>query len=207
MSKEERIKVDLEAWKLRREKFYKRMLRDLETGYFDIEIYPVVNVVFKLRNAFPTSSCAGRVVILAARVPWRKREVKILHKSHSVVGLENTISKLIEGSEEDLWLTVQPPILHVSCNNLETASKLLDSARKAGFKHSGILSISSRGYHLEIRGSENLVFPLKIRGKRVVRKDSIKIVVKEVERILKEAKSRIKRLRKSVEQLLTSLEL
>lgn len=200
MSSDELV-VNLEIWNARREKFYTRMIRDLKTGYFDVEMYPLIKTLFKLEDAFPTSSCAGRLVILAAEMPWKKKDVTIIYKTHSVRGLKHAVLGALRSEYEDLWLTVQPPILHISCRNLSIASKLLEAARRSGFKHSGIISVSKRGIHLEIRGSEGFTFPIRINGEDIVKKSSLGMVVREAYKILREARVKIERLEGEVEKI------
>lgn len=54
-----------------------------------------------------------------------------------------------------IWLRQEPLILHVACRNIESARKLLDTARGV-FKHSGIIGITDKKITVEIIGNERL---------------------------------------------------
>ena len=194
--------VDAKLWGERREAFYRRMLRDLETGYFDVELYPLISTLFRIETLFPTSSCAGRIVILEAKVPWRKDEVRILYKKHTPITKEEFLN-VISKSGDNVWFIVQPPILHISCLNIETAAKLLNIARESGFKHSGIISVSKRGYHVELRGNEVFTVPIKINGILLLNMDNAEHLVEEANRVLLDSKVRIERLHNNIKRSFT----
>ena len=194
--------VERDAWEYRRRRFYERMLRDLETGYFDREVEPLVSMIFKFKDAFPTSSCSGRVVLLAARVPWRKKDVNILAKIHDPDSIFKLRNLILSSREDNLWIIMQPPIFHVSCYSIEAASKILNAARNAGFKHSGIIAATSRGYHVEVRGNESFTVPARISGRLVLREDMVDLVLNSAREMLIESKRRIERLMGELERLL-----
>jgi len=195
------MKVNRRLWEDRRRRFYERMLRDISTGYFDMEILPLVDMVFKLENAFPTSSCSGRIVILSGRIPWRRKDVKILYKAHEPLDPKTVMNIISNAPDENLWFMVQPPILHISCFNDNIASEILKIARSSGFKHSGIIAVTERGYHVEIRGNEVFTVPLRIGGIDIYEQDKLALLVKEASRVLLESKRRIERLEAGLKNL------
>ncbi|MEK6948590.1 MAG: hypothetical protein AABX34_00075, partial [Nanoarchaeota archaeon] len=49
----------------------------------------------------------------------------------------NDLKKIIKKRKlpkNDVWFRVEPVILHVACNNIENAGKLLNIARDIGFR-------------------------------------------------------------------------
>lgn len=180
------------------------MERDIVSGYFDREMIPLVKTLFKLRNAYPTSSCSGRLLILASRVPWRKRNVKILYKVHEI---EDSVKRAIlerlsNLEDENVWLFVQPPIVHVSCYDYETAEKLVKIGRNAGFKESKIFMKSELGLHVELKGRELLVVPVKLEKTLLLEGGRLEIVVDEAARILEDFKTKISKFKSEVEAAL-----
>jgi tRNA wybutosine-synthesizing protein 3 len=189
-----------ERWEKRKMSFYKRMEEDIVSGYFDKEMIPVIKTLFRLKDAYPTSSCSGRILVLASRVPWRKRNVKIIFKFHEIDDQikHEVLEKIFVLEDENLWLFVQPPIIHVSCYNIETAIKLVKIARNTGFKESKIFMESPRGPHLELKGRELLVVPIKLENTFLFEKEKLKLVFNEASRILEDFRAKIYELQNEV---------
>lgn len=144
--------VNYEVWRKRKAHFWRRLWEDLELGYLDKELLPVL-ILFNLDADIHTlSSCSGRVIVLDAPAPWvRGREPNVVFKKHTYVTAAELISVVKKGASKRLWVNVTGPILHISTAKLTKAMKILASARKAGFKHSGVMQVSgSKGYILEL---------------------------------------------------------
>lgn len=194
-----------EQWEKRKKSFYKRMEHDIISGYFDKEMISVIGTLFKLKDAYPTSSCSGRIIILASRVPWKKRNVKIIYKSHEID--DNIKREILEKisiiEEENIWLFVQPPIVHISCYNLDIATKLIKIGRNTGFKESKIFMSTPLGIHIELKGKELLIVPIKLEKIFLFERDKLELVIKEALRILDDFKQKILEFKNEVQ---TSLE-
>ncbi|MGB9728123.1 MAG: tRNA-wybutosine modification methyltransferase TYW3 [Nitrososphaeria archaeon] len=193
-----------EKWEKRKISFYKRMEKDIVSGYFDKKMIPVIKTLFKLKDAYPTSSCSGRILILASRVPWRKRNVKIMFKFHEINDQikQDILEKVLALEDENLWLFVQPPIVHVSCYNIDTAIKLVKVARNTGFKESKIFMESPMGSHLELKGKELLIVPIRLEKTFLFEKEKLKLVFDEASRILEDFKEKISKLQNEIEKAL-----
>jgi len=185
------MRINFRAWSERRKAFMKRLKRDKETGYFDKELESIVDLLNSFDDMFTTSSCAGRLVIFSSEKPWDKKTVKIHLKSHEPISVSNVRKIIDEVIDENLWFVMQPPIIHVSCSNVERAQELLKIARNVGFKHSGIISFSHNGIHVELQGNEHLEFPLKVHGKTIVRKRYLGKLVKWANNLLLRSKKKI----------------
>jgi len=183
--------VDFRAWSERRKAFMKRLKRDKEIGYFDKELESIINLLNSFNDMFTTSSCAGRLMIFSSEKPWDKKTIKIYLKSHEPISVSSVMKILNEVLDGNLWFVLQPPIIHVSCLTVERAQELLKIARNVGFKHSGIISFSRNGIHVELQGNEHLEFPLRIRGKTIIRKRYLSKLVKWANNMLLRSKKKI----------------
>ncbi|MCM8807521.1 MAG: hypothetical protein NC926_06210, partial [Candidatus Omnitrophica bacterium] len=64
----------MEAWEDLKRKFYERMIRDRYIGYLDPGIEEILIKIFRLREAFPTSSCSGRITAIDSIYPWIRKD-------------------------------------------------------------------------------------------------------------------------------------
>ena len=183
--------VDEKTWRNRKNAFMRRLESDKKTGYFDKELEGLVELLNSFNDMFTTSSCAGRIMIFSSKRPWDKKSIKIYLKSHNFLKIDDVKKAIEKSSDKNLWFIMQPPIIHVSCLNVERAQELLKIARNVGFKHSGIISFSRKGIHVELQGNEHLEFPLKVNGKIVIRKRSLNKLVRWANALLLESKKKI----------------
>ncbi|MEM2074171.1 MAG: hypothetical protein QXG36_07210 [Nitrososphaeria archaeon] len=188
-------------WENRKTSFYKRMERDIASGYFDKEMEYSIRVLFKVKDAYPTSSCSGRLLIISSRVPWKKRNVKIVYKTHDINEnlRQDVLEKIFDSEDKNLWLYVQPPIIHISCYSLETATELIKLGRNSGFKESKIFMKTETGWHLELKGKELLIVPIKLENILLFEKEKLELVIKEALRILNDFKEKIIKLGDTIE--------
>lgn len=145
------MSVDLVAWRRRKELAWRRVWEDLEIGYLDRDLLPVIVVVNSDNELFTTSSCSGRIVVMDADYPWTREETGIIFKSHVPVRPEDLAFLYRLKPHKKIWVVVTGPILHVSSSTRRKAVKVLEVARRAGFKHSGIMHVGkTRGVFLEL---------------------------------------------------------
>ncbi len=189
-----------EAWEREREEAKKRMMEDLEIGYLDEDIIDVLELFFKTDYVFTKSSCSGRITIVDAPYPWSRENSTIVFKSHSGISLKDLEDVLKRNVIHVLWLNVQGPIIHAIAVDLSSALKVLEIARKAGFKHSGILSISERGVVIELTTGVRVNIPIKKKDKILVKE--FNEIVNVANEILLEGKKRLKRLKITMEEIL-----
>ena len=91
----------------------------------------------------------------------------------------------------------EPCILHVSCRTLKDAQNLLNKAKLAGWKRSGIIS-SEKRFIVELNGTEKLEFPLMLKGKILVNEIFLKIVLEKANENLKKSWEKIQKFEKSL---------
>ena len=114
----------------------------LKSGKIDERVTPVLNILNNHDNYFTTSSCSGRILLLAVEKPGAKSESRMIEKWHDRV----TLMELKEGISnwtkfEYLYFLAQSPIFHISARNILSATHLRNLADSAGFKYSSIRSI------------------------------------------------------------------
>ncbi len=159
----------------------------------DERIKPLLEVINKHPNFYTTSSCSGRIVLLATN-DFRKPYSKWLFVSHEKTNLTQIKEALKEIPKETVWLRQEPPILHVCCRTLEEAIKLVNIARSVGFKRSGIQSLEKNA--VEIASVETLEIPIGENGKLIVTADQLGFFLKKANEKLENGWKRIKELKK-----------
>lgn len=145
------MKVNLKLWKELKNKAYKRFMEDVEIGYADPDILDLILTFFKREFSFTTSSCSGRITIVDSPLPWKRKNSTIIFKKHTPITLNDIEFIFSDKPVSRFWLIVTGPIIHVNSAKLSEAKTILMLARKAGFKHSGILSMSEKGIITELR--------------------------------------------------------
>lgn len=183
--------VDRKLWSERRQRMFRRMLEDVEVGYLDPDIYNLLLLLFGRQESFPVSSCSGRITLVDAPMPWHRRGSTVIFKKHAAVEKTEIEPILSQPPLSRFWLVVTGPILHISALTLREASTLLKIARRAGMKHSGVLSISKRSIYLELKTGVRLTILLKSGS---YEHEHLAEVVRVANEALAEGKSRLKRL-------------
>jgi len=188
--------VDKELWLKKKEELRRRLLEDLHIGYLDRDILDILLMFFRRKESFTISSCSGRVVVVDAPLPWVRKESTIIFKKHEKIDVSELEGLLKQDAIYTLWLVVVGPIIHVSTASLREALSILRIARKAGMKHSGILSLSRKGVIVELRTGIKLAIPLKQGRKVLVSIEGLNEIVSLVNKALMEGKERLNKLRK-----------
>ena len=115
-------------------------------------------------------------------------------KKHEPITVEEGKAILGRPCCTRLWLSVQGPIYHVYAYDLEEARILLEAAREAGFKHSGIL-VPSEHPLVELRTGIRADILLADGNTVIVEGDEkLQHTVSVVNEVLMQAKKRNERL-------------
>ena len=173
------------------------LLEERLVGYLDpgAEEY-----LLKINGAgvLTSSSCTGRITIVEGRWHWLRDEARVVYKTHKEIGPE-VLARVLSRPFDDLWLKVTGPIIHARVPSLECAVKVLEVARSAGFKHSGVLHASPReGYVIELLSAVQITLPLKLDGRFLVSPDALNELAKMANEALHEGWSRLSRLADSL---------
>jgi len=166
-------------------------------GKVDPEVLQLLNTL----NSVPyytTSSCAGRIHLYEIAGFGEKSTVNHLGKWHSEVGSDEFFRAIRDHTKNELWLKVQPPIIHVACDDLESANNLLKISYNSGFKYSSIKSTSP--FLVEITSSEHMELPLGKDGKILVDDNYLTYLHNISNQKLKKSQSKIYRLIKNLKQ-------
>ncbi|RJQ16930.1 hypothetical protein C4573_02610 [Candidatus Woesearchaeota archaeon] len=145
-------------------------------GSLDKPILPLLNILNKKKDYVTTSSCSGRIYVMAAEENMKKYEPQWLFMSHEAVTFQKIQRALKNMPSQTVWLRQEGLILHVACRTLQHAEKLVMLARTVGFKRTGIFATSNK-IMVEIMGSERMEIPLSEKGKLLVDDTYVKYLV------------------------------
>ncbi|MBD3247521.1 hypothetical protein GF378_02780 [Candidatus Pacearchaeota archaeon] len=168
-------------------------------GRWDARMIPLCEKINSLEGYYTTSSCSGRIVIMLDKE--KKQSGLFLSKYHEEINPDQILEDLERNRKKSpkaiLKFKQEPPILHIHCETLEKAQKLLKKAQLAGFKKSGIIS-SGKRIILEINGTNKMEFPIIKKGKVLTDADFLKVVIKKSNDNLKKGWKKINKLKKSL---------
>jgi len=168
-------------------------------GTVDDEIRPLLTLINSFPHMYTTSSCAGRIVLMVEPPSQKKKDTRWLYVSHKTAEAYDIIDKLENPPSENVWLKMEPFILHLAVQKIEQADDLLEILVSVGLKHSGILTTRKR-IMLEIIGNERLDVPVSTEGKLLASIDHIKFIVKQANIKLEKNKARVQRLYEALEK-------
>lgn len=164
-------------------------------GELDEKISRLCGKLNKMKEYYTTSSCSGRIVLI--KQAEKKQEGLFLFRTHSKIKfkqIKQELNKVIRDNKRDLiYFRQEPCILHAACASLSSAQKLLDSAKLAGWKNSGIMASMNR-IVLEMRSTEFIQMPIIFKGEILVDDNFLKILVKEANRKLERTFGKIQKL-------------
>lgn len=163
-------------------------------GSIDSKIIDLLNIINSNAHNYTTSSCSGRIILQTQPKNGKKYDLEWKFVSHDLIN-EGTIFNELKQlkSCHDVWFKMESAIIHVACDTIENAQKLVDFASKVGFRRSGIRATNNK-IIVEVVGSENIY--------AIVYKDGIPIITDEYSRILtEEANNKLKKNWKAMEKL------
>jgi len=166
---------------------------------WDKKIVKLCEKINSLENFYTTSSCSSRIVLIvdnAKKGPGLF--VKVWHDKINFLELKKSLGGI---SRKNIKFKQEPVILHVACESLDDALGFLKKAREVGFKRGGIISGDSKGFVLELIGTEKLEFPIISDGKILVDDKFLELIVKKSNENLKKNWVRIEKLKKILDVL------
>lgn len=170
-------------------------------GAVDEGIKELVDKINSMGAYYTTSSCSGRILLISFPEENRKYNVEWLFVSHEIVSFDDVKGKLAwivadfkkKDNKNGVWFKEESMIMHICCRTIEDASRLIETAKHAGFKRSGINTLSNR-IMLELVSTENMDVPVIKNGKLLVEDSYLKILVDEANKKLKRTNGKIKKL-------------
>lgn len=187
--------VDLEKWIVRKKVFWSRIWEDLEIGYLDRDLLPLLIELNLRPYTYTLSSCSGRIILVDSVKPWARKGTNVIFKKHAPITHEELVRVTREPCAEALWLIVSGPIIHASTASLKEAVELLRVARRAGFKHSGVLSMHKvKGIIVEMLTGIKAIHIIKKGEEFITPVSELSKVVAVANELLEDAKEALKRL-------------
>ena len=177
-------------------------------GSIDDKIKRLVDKINSLPDFYTTSSCSGRILLLAIPRSNKKNEVEYLFCSHKKIKY-NEIKKILKLKKElknDVWFKVQPVIIHVACNDIKNTKKILNIARDIGFRRSGIISIGKNKVIMEIISTERIDAIVGKNRKLLIGEDYFKVLIKEGNKKLEKTWEKIDKLHNNLNKIISSVE-
>ncbi|MBR9676318.1 hypothetical protein GOV05_04890 [Candidatus Woesearchaeota archaeon] len=159
-------------------------------GSVDDQIKYVVDEINNLRDYYTTSSCAGRIVIIELPINGKKNEAKWLFTSHEAVKELNL--EELNFSSHPAFFKQESFIIHLCARNLDSANKLINKAREAGFKRGGIISANKR-IMMEILGTNQITAPVYYDDKIMVSKEYFELLLKIGNKNLETSREKLKK--------------
>ena len=163
-------------------------------GSIDRRIAGLVRKINASDNYYTTSSCSGRILLLTED---KKQETRWLFASHDKIALNQLKSPLKTLPKKPLWFKFEPMILHIACRTLEDAQNIVDKARLAGFKWSGIMGARKR-FLAEIKGTDFISTIISKNSRQIVNENYLSVLAGEANKKLKRNLEKIKRFEKSL---------
>ena len=137
-------------------------------GSVDKAIVQTLDALNVLPQYYTTSSCAGRIMLIAPHISLQKNQSHVLFCSHEQVTVPD-VTKALEDykGKRTVWLRCEAFILHVASRSLKDANSLLMITHNLGLKRSGITSL--RRNIVEILSTEKLDAPVMSNKKLLLR--------------------------------------
>jgi len=165
----------------------------LSQGKVDLQMQPLCTFVTGTKDYFTSSCCSGRIMLLEKRGD-KKLENFFHRKWHrNVLRIE-----LLEGFNEmvlgELWFKLDPFILHIGCENIENANKVLFAMKNAGVKRGGVMVAQDGKFLIELLGTEQMGFPIKLGSKKLVDWKYLEAILPKANKMLSKNYRRIEKL-------------
>lgn len=141
------------SFKAKKEATMKKLQYYIDNKEVDKPIIELLKDLNSMDRLFTTSSCSGRILVLIDRGRKIDSEKYLtFHDYISISDLEN-IPKA-----KNVWLRVEPFILHMIAQDEEMAEIIIKAARSAGIKRGGMSRVKV-GYMIELMGNVHFAAP------------------------------------------------
>ncbi|NPA05058.1 MAG: hypothetical protein GXO09_03065 [Crenarchaeota archaeon] len=194
-------------WFNLRRRLLDRLTQDMSKGLVDPDIAEFLARINKEWWIVTSSSCSGRIVVLAAREPWDKESGRIVARSHSPIDQAWLADALREAEYTGLpcvWVSAQPPVLTLYVCGEENALRVVDAAIDAGFKYACYRPSrrARNAYYVIIKGSERIDVPVKLWGRQIALVDVITLT-NVLNKYLERGKERLEKLKTKLLELVS----
>ncbi len=148
----------MKDWNSYRERKLRKLRSAEAKGEVDEWILPLLKRINSCASYVTLSSCAGRLAVMDMPDFGNKGKAIFLGKWHEIPD-EEEVRRAIEKGKMTTWLMLHPPILHIACENVESAERLLLASQKAGIRRAGIISL--KNLVVEVCGHERMEIPVR----------------------------------------------
>jgi tRNA wybutosine-synthesizing protein 3 len=165
---------------------------------WDKKILKLCEKINSKNNYYTTSSCSGRIVLIIDQDKKDKNLFfKIYHNPISINQFKKNLNEILKKNKKSIKFKQEPFILHIVCKSLKDVQELLNKAKLAGLKKSGIIALKKR-IILELNSTEKLEFPIIDKGRILVDDKFLKLIIEKSNENLKKSWKKIEKLRKSI---------
>ncbi len=153
-------KTNERSWIMFKESTLNSLEEAKADGLVDEPIIPLLSLINRHPNYVTTSSCSGRLLLLA--IKEHKKDAYMYKRWHDIPSLEE-VKKTVENYDDEkaLWYKVEPFILHVAAKDIESAMKFAKVCKAAGLKRFGIQPIRTSRFLIELQGTGRVEIPLE----------------------------------------------
>ena len=152
----------MNGWLDARRRALERLAVHLERGLVDNDIADfLVELNRRHPCIFTTSSCSGRLALIEGPNLFDKRRARIIAVWHDPEKCRAEAPRLLEelsGPPRGMlrWLSLQPPILHISASTSRAAEGIVACAKGSGFRRACYHRYRAGGYHVEVSVHDKL---------------------------------------------------
>jgi len=188
------VSKNLEDFWHEKKQFLNKPDKSMAQG-IDKAILPLCKKINKNSAYYTTSSCAGRIILI--KETGKKQENAFFKVWHDKISLKDLLTELAKIQYKGVaYFRQEPCIMHIACNNIQNAEKIMQLARHSGWKKSGIISLKKN--IAEIVSTELIATPVMDKGKVLINDEYLKIMVSEANKKLKQTREKIKQLEKAI---------
>lgn len=182
---------------LQRKKAVLSKLDKSSAGEWDKRIVKLCQKINNLEDFYTTSSCSGRIILMIQQEKKGKDLfLRTWHEKIKFSELKKTLNTLSK-TRGIVKFKLEPPILHVACRDMKKATEMLELAKYAGFKRSGLLTWD-RNILVELNTSERLEFPMLKRGRILVDDSFLRLIIDISGRKIGKGWEKIQKLEKNI---------
>ena len=174
----------------------------VEKNLADEKMVRLCKFVASTKNFFTSSGCAGRILLIQLPKGESKREASFHRRWHRRISFEDAKKALQEETIGEIWMKMEPFILHIGSNTLGNARKILAVMSRAGVKRGGIIVAKEGKFLVELQGTQEMSVPLKQLDKILVKDDYLRWLVEKANSKLHRNYRMLERFQKECRQAL-----
>lgn len=183
--------------RFQKEKFIQFKKQDRSSkGDIDKIILRLIEKINSKNDYYTTSSCSGRIVLIKGKE--KKQEGLFIYRTHeriSLKELKTELQKAIKKYHGLIYFKMESCIMHVACSSLQKAQEIINKAKLAGWKKSGVVSLESKKNRVmcELKSTENIEMPIAYKGRILVSHEFLRVLVKEANKKLVRTRVKIRK--------------